>query len=89
MSSRINLRLSPKSGALTAHTLIVPLILLTIRVANASLSISSAMIKRERPVFETPSKIGKSSFTVLNLLSAIRIYGFSNKQDIVLLSVTK
>ena len=49
MSSKTNLRLSPKSGAFTAHTLIVPLILFTIKVANASLSISSAIINNDLP----------------------------------------
>ena len=40
-----NFFLSPKSGAFTAATLRIPLALFTIRVANASPSISSAINK--------------------------------------------
>ena len=47
MSSSTSFCLSPNSGAFTAHTFNVPLILLTIRVAKASLSISLAIIKRD------------------------------------------
>ena len=45
MSSNIAFLLSPNPGALTANTLKVPLNLLTTSVANASPSISSAIIK--------------------------------------------
>ena len=44
----IALRRSPKPGALTAHMAMPALILLTTRVANASPSISSAIIKSGR-----------------------------------------
>ena len=77
MSSKINLRRSPKSGALTAATLIVPRALLTISVASASPSTSSAMINSGRFWLDTPSKIGSKSFTVVKRFSAIRINGFS------------
>ncbi len=45
MSSSMALRRSPKPGALTAATLRVPRILLTTRVARASPSTSSAMMR--------------------------------------------
>ena len=45
ISSKMALRLSPNAGALTAHTGSPPLSLLTTSVANASPSISSAMIR--------------------------------------------
>ena len=44
-----NFLLSPNSGDFTAHTAKVPLILFTIKVANASLSISSAIINNDLP----------------------------------------
>ena len=50
-------------GALTAATLIVPLILFTIRVLKVSQSMSSAIIKSDLPVPDTPSRIGNKSFT--------------------------
>ena len=49
MSSSIALRRSPKPGALTASTLIVPRSLLTTRVGSASPSTSSAMMSSGRP----------------------------------------
>ena len=46
MSCSIALRRSPKPGALTAHDFECPRSLLTTRVASASPSTSSAMIKQ-------------------------------------------
>jgi hypothetical protein len=63
MSSITSFLLSPKSGALTAQTFRVPLILLTIRVARASPSISSAIISKGLLVLEILSKTGSNSFT--------------------------
>ena len=89
MSSKINFLRSPKSGALTATTFNIPRILFTIRVANASPSISSAMINNVLLCCDTLSKIGNNSFMLLNLRSAIKINGFSNVAVISLLLVTK
>ena len=60
-SSNIDFRLSPKPGALTAATLSPPLSLLTTRVARASPSTSSAMIKRGLPDLTTDSRSGSKS----------------------------
>ena len=48
MSCSIALRRSPKPGALTAATLTIPRMLLTTKVAKASPSTSSAMIRSGR-----------------------------------------
>ena len=61
ISSNKALRRSPKPGARTATILMIPLNLLTIIVAKASFSMSSAMISKGRPVFATCSKIGTNS----------------------------
>ena len=58
----IALRRSPKPGALTATDLNVPRTLLTIRVARASPSTSSAMISSGLPDCMTFSRIGSRSF---------------------------
>ena len=50
------LRRSPKPGALTAATLTMPRMLFTTRVANASPSMSSAIINKGRPAFATFSQ---------------------------------
>ena len=63
MSSSIRLRRSPKPGALTAMPVKVPRSLLTIRVARASPSTSSAMISRGRPAWMTFSSSGRMSCT--------------------------
>ena len=67
ISSKINFFLSPNSGDFTAHTFNVPLILLTISVANASLSISSAITNNDLFSFEHSFNIGSNSFTEVNL----------------------
>ena len=61
ISSSIAFRLSPKPGAFTAATFTIPLILLTTRVASASPSTSSAIIKSGFPAFATPSNKGNIS----------------------------
>ena len=53
MSSSMALRRSPKPGALTAATLMVPRSLFTTRVARASPSTSSAMMRSGLPVLAT------------------------------------
>jgi hypothetical protein len=58
MSSSMALRRSPKPGAFTAATLRPPRSLLTTRVASASPSISSAMMRSGLPVCITASRIG-------------------------------
>ena len=63
MSSSIRLRRSPKPGALTAMPVKVPRSLLTIRVARASPSTSSAMMSRGRPAWMTFSRMGSRSCT--------------------------
>ena len=50
ISVNISFLLSPKPGALTAATLIVPRNLFTTNVANASPSKSSAIITNGRPL---------------------------------------
>ena len=62
MSSSMDLRRSPKPGALTAQTCRVPRSLFTTKVARASPSTSSAMTKRGLPDLATFSKRGNMSF---------------------------
>ena len=62
MSSIIALRRSPKPGALTAQTLIVPRILFTTRVASASPSMSSATMRSGLPCLATSCNTGSRSF---------------------------
>ena len=61
-SSNIALRRSPNAGALIAKQFIVPLSLLTTNVANASFSISSAIITISLLLADNASKTGTSSF---------------------------
>ena len=63
ISSRISLRRSPKSGALTATTFKIPRALFTIKVASASPSTSSAITNNDLFWAETASRIGNNSFT--------------------------
>jgi len=88
ISSRISVLRSPKSGALTAATFKIPLILLTISVASASPSISSATINKDLFCVDTDSRIGNRSFTAEILPSTISNSGLSSTAVIVLLSVT-
>ena len=61
MSSNIALRRSPKPGALTAQVFKMPRMLFTTNVANASPSISSAIINNGRPALATCSSAGSKS----------------------------
>jgi len=62
MSSSIALRRSPNPGALTAAIFNAPRNLFTTKVARASPSTSSAIIKRGFPVCATGSSTGRRSF---------------------------
>ena len=68
MSPRFSLRRSPKPGALTPTTLIVPRSLLTASVASASPSTSSAMIRRFLLTWSSFSSTGRMSVTARDLL---------------------
>ena len=89
MSCNIALRRSPNPGAFTATERKVPLILLTINVAKASPSTSSAKITSGLPLCITFSKIGKTSLTAEIFALAIKIYGSSITVSILSGSVTK
>ncbi len=69
ISSSISFLLSPKPGALTAHILREPRRRFTTRVASASLSTSSAIIRRGRPDCATASRIGSMSLRLEIFLS--------------------
>ena len=73
MSSSIRLRRSPKPGAFTAMLVKVPRSLLTIRVARASPSTSSATIRSGLPAWMTRSSTGRTSWTELILEFAMRM----------------
>ncbi|MNI64925.1 hypothetical protein D3C73_1203990 [compost metagenome] len=89
MSASCALRRSPKPGALTATDLKVPRILLTIRVARASPSMSSAMISSGLLDCMTFSRTVTSSFTLEILELTIRMYGSSRTVSWRSASVTK
>ena len=88
MSSSIALRRSPKPGALTATALNVPRKRLTTKVANASPSTSSAMIRSSLPTFTTFSSVGNISAIALILRSVIKMNGLSITASIRSGSVT-
>jgi hypothetical protein len=73
MSSIMALRRSPKPGAFTAQTWIVPRSLLTTSVANASPSTSSAMINSGLPSFAVFSSNGSISLRLLIFFSLMRM----------------
>ena len=73
ISSSIAFLLSPKPGALQAAALTIPLRLLTTKVASASPSISSAIIKRGFPALATDSSKGNKSLIFDIFLSKRRI----------------
>ncbi len=73
MSASMALRRSPKPGALTATDLKVPLILLTIRPASASPSVSSAITNSGLPDCATFSNTGSSSRRLETLALAIKM----------------
>ena len=89
MSFSISLRRSPKPGAFTAHTLIVPRSRLTTSVASASPSISSAMRSSGRPSRTTCSSTGSRSAIAEIFFSCTRMYGSSRTAVIFSGSVTK
>mmetsp|Transcript_52094 Transcript_52094/g.121148 ORF Transcript_52094/g.121148 Transcript_52094/m.121148 type:complete len:310 (-) Transcript_52094:38-967(-) len=71
------LRLSPKPGAFTAATFNPPRSLLTISMARASPSISSAMMRRGFCTLATCSRTGRMDCTDEIFFSCKRIRGFS------------
>ena len=73
MSCSMALRRSPKPGALTAQTLMMPRRLLTTRVARASPSTSSAMISSGLPDLATASSTGSRSRMLEIFLSCSRM----------------
>ena len=89
MSCNIALRRSPKPGALTATLLNVPRILFTTSVANASPSISSAMMMRAFPLCITFSSTGNMSRTFVILPETRRMYASSRDASMRSVSVTK
>ena len=78
MSSSICLRRSPKPGAFTAAAFKTPRALFTTRVAKASPSKSSAMMRRGLLARDTFSRMGTKSAMALIFLSVISRRGFSN-----------
>ena len=89
MSSSMAFLLSPKPGALHAAALTVPLRLFTTKVARASPSISSAIIKRGLPALATDSNKGNISLMLEIFLSCKRMRGFSSSEVILSWLVTK
>ncbi len=83
MSSSMALRRSPKPGAFTAATLRPPRSLLTTRVASASPSMSSAMIKRGRDDCTTASSTGSSGCSEDSFFSLSRMSGSSSWTSIL------
>jgi hypothetical protein len=89
MSWSIALRRSPKPGALTEADLKVPRILLTTRVASASPSTSSAMIRSGLPDCMTFSSTGSMSRTAEIFELTSSTYGSSSTASMRSESVTK
>jgi len=89
ISSSIAFLRSPKPGALTATTFRTPRSLFTTNVASASPSISSAIISRGRPFWDTSCRIGSSSLRAVIFLSYKRIKGSSSSAIIFSALVTK
>ena len=83
ISSNIAFLLSPNPGALTATTLTTPLMLFTTRVASASPSTSSAIIRRGLLALATPSSTGNISLMFVIFLSKSKTYGSSSSEAIV------
>jgi hypothetical protein len=88
MSRSISLRRSPKPGALTARTEIVPLSLFTTSVARASPSTSSAMIRTGLPCW-TPSRAPEHVLDARDLLVGDQDEAFSRTASIRSGLVTK
>mmetsp|Transcript_69126 Transcript_69126/g.218680 ORF Transcript_69126/g.218680 Transcript_69126/m.218680 type:complete len:332 (+) Transcript_69126:130-1125(+) len=89
MSSRYWDLRSPKPGALRAHTLREPRSLLTTRVARASCSMSSAMMRRGKPPRMASSSTPTMSRAVEIFLSTRRRRALSYSQIMRSGSVTK
>ena len=89
MSSSMALRRSPKPGAFTAAVCSVPRSLLTTRVARASPSISSAMMRNGLPERATCSSSGSMSFITLIFFSWISTSASSSTTSMRSASVTK
>src|SRR2546422_6904628 len=89
MSSSVALRRSPKPGAFTAAQCRVPRSLLTTRVARASPSMSSAMMRKGLPARATCSSSGNMSFITLIFFSWIRTRASSRTHSMRSASVTK
>ncbi len=89
MSCKIALRRAPKPGALTAATLTIPRMLLTTNVANASPSISSAIINNGLPNFCAISNVGNKSRILEIFASCIKINGWSKSAVIASWLLTK
>ena len=83
ISSSIAFLLSPKPGALQAAAFTIPLRLLTTKVASASPSMSSAIIKSGLPAFATDSSKGNKSLILEIFLSNKRINGVSSSTVIL------
>ncbi len=84
MSSSISFLLSPNPGAFTANALNVPRSLLTINVANASPSTSSAIITIFfLPDCKTFSNTGNKSLIAEIFWSVIKMYGSSYSASIL------
>ena len=88
ISCNIALRRSPNPGAFTATALNVPRNLLTTRVAKASPSTSSAIIRSSLPACTTFSKVGNISWMDAILRSVTIIYGSDITASILSGSVT-
>ena len=83
ISSSIAFRLSPNPGALHAAAFTIPLRLLTTKVASASPSMSSAIIRSGFPAFATDSRRGNKSLIFDIFLSTRSMYGESNSTVIL------
>ena len=83
ISSSIAFLLSPNPGALHAAALTIPLRLFTTRVASASPSISSAIIRRGFPALATDSSNGNKSLIFEIFLSNNKISGLSSSTVIL------
>ena len=82
MSSNMALRRSPNPGAFTAAIFKPPRSLFTTRVAKASPSMSSAIIRSGWLDLTTDSRIGSNDCKLDNFFSWIKMYGSSSSQFI-------
>src|SRR5712664_2388885 len=89
ISSSMALRRSPKPGAFTAAVCSVPRSLFTTKVARASPSMSSAMMRNGLPTRATCSSSGSMSFITLIFFSWMRTSASSSTTSMRSASVTK